>query len=72
MKKTILFLTFLTLFLSCKSQISDVSKSFQSVKIDTILNEKISIRAILVDKDKVWFAADKNKLGYYNLKTGYW
>ncbi len=71
MKKAFLFLTFLTLFLSCKSQISEVSKSFQSVKMDTVLNEKISIRALLVDKDKIWFAADKNRLGYYDLKTGF-
>ena len=71
MKKTILLLTFLTLFLSCKSQISDTNKPFQSVKIDTILNEKISIRALLIDKDKVWFAADKNRLGYYDFKTNF-
>lgn len=70
MKKAILFLTFLTLFLSCKSQVTDVKRTFQSVKIDTILNEKISIRAILVDKDILWFAADKNRLGSYDFKTG--
>ena len=69
MKKAISFLTFLTLFSSCKSQVTDVKITFQSVKIDTILNEKISIRAILVDKDKLWFAADNNRLGNYNFKT---
>ena len=71
MKKAILLLTFLTLSLSCKAQFSDTSKPFQSVKTDTILNEKISIRAILIDKEKVWFAADINRLGYYDFKTNF-
>lgn len=42
----------------------------KSIGIDTILTEKISIRAILLDKDKLWYAADENRFGYYNLKTG--
>ena len=71
MKNAFLLLTFSTLFLSCKSQFLDESKPFQSVKIDTILNENTSVRAMLVDKDKVWFAADKNKLGYYDFKTNF-
>lgn len=28
----------------------------------------MSVRAILVDKDKLWFAANKNVFGYYDLK----
>lgn len=69
MKKTILFLTILTLLISCKSQNITIKESFQAVKIDTVLNDKISIRAILVDNDKLWYAADKNRFGYYDLKT---
>lgn len=69
MKKTFLFLTFLTLFISCKTQNSITNQPFQSIKTDTILSDKISIRAILVDKDKLWYAADKNRFGYYDLKT---
>lgn len=69
MKKTFLFLTILTLLISCKSQIISSNEPFQSVKIDTVLNDKISIRAILVDKDKLWYAADKNRYGYYDFKT---
>lgn len=69
MKNIFLFLTFLTLFVSCKSQLSATKNPFQYVKIDTVLNDKISIRAILVDKDKLWYAADKNRVGYYDFKT---
>ena len=39
-----------------------------SISIDTIFTDKISIRAILIDKDRVWYAADKNRFGYYDLK----
>ncbi|UPT70407.1 MAG: oxidoreductase [Flavobacterium sp. JAD_PAG50586_2] len=42
----------------------------KSISIDTILTEKISIRAILLDKYKLWYAADGNRFGNYNLKTG--
>jgi photosystem II stability/assembly factor-like uncharacterized protein len=42
----------------------------KSIVIDTILTKKISIRAILLDKDKLWYAGDENRFGYYNLKTG--
>lgn len=42
----------------------------KSIVIDTILTEKINIRAIQLDKDKLWYAGDENRYGYYNLKTG--
>lgn len=37
--------------------------------IDTILSKKMSVRAILPDTDKLWFAANKNVFGYYDLKS---
>ncbi|TRX37521.1 WD40/YVTN/BNR-like repeat-containing protein [Flavobacterium restrictum] len=40
---------------------------FKSIKIDTLFQDKISIRAILIDEKKVWYAADKNRFGYYDL-----
>lgn len=40
------------------------SQSFQSVSVDTLLNEKISIRAIAVLDDKVYFAGNQSKLGF--------
>lgn len=44
-------------------------KIFQKVEVDTIFKDKISIRAILVDKNKVWYAANDNRFGYFDLKT---
>ncbi|MGL2964204.1 VPS10 domain-containing protein [Flavobacterium sp. RSB2_4_14] len=50
------------------SQTSNIT--FQSIKIDTILNDKISIRALLIDKDKLWYASKNSRFGYYNFSTG--
>jgi len=41
---------------------------FESVQIDTLFQDKISIRAILVDANKVWYAADKGRFGFYDLE----
>ena len=41
----------------------------QSISIDTILEDKISIRAIAIDKNQIWYAADKGRFGTINLKT---
>ena len=62
------FIIFL-LCLSCKSGSSFTSNTFKFVLIDTILNDKINIRALLLDKDKLWYAADKSRVGYYDFKT---
>ena len=41
---------------------------FSTVKIDTLFQDKISIRAIVMDGDKVWYAGNKNRFGFYDLK----
>ena len=41
---------------------------FQTAQIDTLFQDKISIRAIVLDSDKVWYAGDKNRFGFYDLK----
>lgn len=47
-----------------------VSKYNQSgILIDTLFIDNISIRAIEIDKNKVWYAADKNRYGYIDLVT---
>jgi photosystem II stability/assembly factor-like uncharacterized protein len=56
------------LCISCKSG-SSANEAFRSVIIDTVLNDKISIRALVIDKNKVWYAADKSRIGYYDFKT---
>jgi photosystem II stability/assembly factor-like uncharacterized protein len=67
MKKIAVLLVLLILIISCKP--TQVSKTtfFTSVKIDTLLKGKISIRPITVSSDKVWYAADKNRVGFLSL-----
>ena len=69
MKKLVILIA-IVLF-SCKSsnfQRENTSKFDNPiVQIDTLFSDSISIRAILVDKNKVWFAANKNRFGYYDL-----
>jgi photosystem II stability/assembly factor-like uncharacterized protein len=42
---------------------------FDSVQIDTLFQDKISIRAIVIDNNKVWYAGDKNRFGFYDLNS---
>lgn len=68
MKKSIYIVILALVLFSCKSaKPEDSSKEFTSVKVDTILIDKISIRPITVSTDKVWYAADKNRVGYLSL-----
>jgi photosystem II stability/assembly factor-like uncharacterized protein len=71
MKNIFLILFVLTVFVSCKTSVYNVktgnSSEFKSVVIDTLFQDKISIRAILIDANKVWFAADKGRFGFFNL-----
>jgi len=39
------------------------------VKIDVLLSDKISIRAISIDKNILFYAADANRFGFINIKT---
>jgi len=61
----------IALFTICNSYIlvSQIN-IFQSIDIDTVLNDKISIRAILIDKDKLWYAGNNSLFGNYNFTTG--
>ncbi len=72
MKNSFTFLILMVLILSCKSKVvksqtDDINYNV-TVSFDTIFTHKISIRAILIDKNKVWYAADKNRFGYFDLK----
>jgi len=68
MKKTIFLGLLSILFISCKSTINTNQISFSSIIIDTLLKDKISIRAIAIANDKVYYAANKSRVGYIHLK----
>lgn len=43
---------------------------FKSVTIDTLLTNDCSIRSIVVDQNKIWYAADKGKYGWIDIDAG--
>jgi photosystem II stability/assembly factor-like uncharacterized protein len=71
MRKVILFLSAFVLFMSFKTLNHSDDKAFfngfTSIQIDTLFQDKISIRAILIDKNKVWYAADNSRFGSFDL-----
>ncbi|CAM4159813.1 oxidoreductase [Flavobacterium antarcticum] len=73
MKNTLTFLLVLLALSSCKQEntalVFSSAKVFTSVKIDTLLAEELSIRAILIDSNKLWFAANKGQYGSIDLAT---
>ncbi|WP_348822992.1 WD40/YVTN/BNR-like repeat-containing protein [Flavobacterium aestuarii] len=72
MNKIVISFLFLSSLCFVKAQNLNKNKitnaGFRTVQIDTLFEDKISIRAIVVDKDKVWYAGDKNRFGFYDLK----
>lgn len=41
---------------------------FQKIEIDTLFKDEISIRSLNIEGNKIWFVADKNRYGFFDLK----
>ncbi|MGN7810402.1 WD40/YVTN/BNR-like repeat-containing protein [Flavobacterium johnsoniae] len=71
MKKLILFCGLFVLLMSFTSFNYNSKKAFYggftSMTIDTLFNDRISIRAIVIDKNKVWYGGDNSRFGFYDL-----
>lgn len=70
--KKIALVTLLTfLSFSCKEdkKVLVPIVPFTAITVDTLLTDSISIRAITIDTDKIWFAGNKGKYGYINIET---
>jgi photosystem II stability/assembly factor-like uncharacterized protein len=68
MKKIILIIIVSILLCSCKAKDILNKNYFNSVVIDTLLQDRISIRALVLDNEKVWYAADKSRFVCIDLK----
>lgn len=66
MKKVLFFLV-ATSIISCKKEEDNFKASIHEVAIDTLLNDKISIRALAIDNDKAWYAGSNGKYGWVSL-----
>ncbi|HEX8561477.1 MAG TPA: oxidoreductase [Flavobacterium sp.] len=66
-----LYLSILSVFLilGCKPSDINVNKVFSALIVDTLLVDKISVRAIEIDDNKLWYAANESKFGSINLAT---
>lgn len=73
MKKSILALLLLTFFssfqMTLKSQVVKGNIAFKSVRIDTLFQDNISIRSVVIDKDRIWYAGNNSRFGFFDLKT---
>ena len=68
MKKAIC-LAILAITVSCQKK-QDFKPSFTAVETDTLLKDSISIRALLIDGDKAWYAGSGGKYGYVSIDGG--
>ena len=69
MKFILLLLTTFIFILRCNSQIKPNLKDFTNIVIDTLIKDKISIRAILINKNRVYYAANQNRYGFIDFIT---
>ncbi|MNR95680.1 hypothetical protein D3C72_268140 [compost metagenome] len=71
MKSIYLVLFVVFLFSSCKTADYKIKNEnnviFNTVETDTLFQDKISIRAIVFDENKVWYAGDKSRYGFFDL-----
>lgn len=71
MKNLLSVFLYLLLFSACKQEKTPIDSlklnAYKSVQIDTILQEDLSIRAIVLDSNKLWYAANKGKYGSIDL-----
>lgn len=66
-KYFLLFIVSLGLFSCSIFKENTTTVAYSSVKIDTLLTDKISCRALLIDKDVVWYAGTGGKYGSISL-----
>jgi photosystem II stability/assembly factor-like uncharacterized protein len=62
------YIFILVLISSCNSQ-KNIARNYFKVEIESILEDKISIRAIVTDKKYLWYAGNNGNYGKVNLKT---
>ncbi len=55
------------LLISCKEEKKEIKASFTTVTVDTLLQDKISIRALTIDGNKAWYSGSGAKYGWVSL-----
>jgi photosystem II stability/assembly factor-like uncharacterized protein len=65
MKVKLLLFSFFIFLVSCANKI-DIQRDISNVSVNVIHEDSISIRAILLDNDNLWFSGNKGKYGAIN------
>lgn len=72
-KKIFLLALTTAILVSCKTAMyEDRSKDstiYKAVLIDTLFRDNINIRAMFIDENKIWYAANNSRFGFYDLKA---
>ncbi len=64
MKRVVSIMLIMSVFTSCKTDKALINNPrFSKISIDTLLNDKISCRALSIDSNKVWYAANNGNYG---------
>lgn len=73
MKKIFFTILSFSLIISCKKKEVEITESevipFNSVIVDKIFTDSISIRAFSIDSGKIWYAGNNGKYGYFDLNN---
>jgi photosystem II stability/assembly factor-like uncharacterized protein len=70
MNKFVLILSVLYILVSCTADRKFTNNQrYTKIEIDTLLNEDLSCRALVIDKNKVWYAGNNGNYGYVSLDT---
>lgn len=72
MRNIFIVLALVSFSYSCKTAVypkeNSVNSVYSSVQIDTLFQDNISIRSILIDSNKIWYSANNSRFGYFDLK----
>ena len=66
MKKLLKFAICTLSIIGCKKTEIPKSEYFESAKVETLVEDNFSVRAITIDNEKIWYASDFGKYGYYD------
>ena len=70
MKNFFLILLNISILYSCSINKNAIDDSqFSKIEMDTLLSKKISCRAILINNNKVWYAANNGNYGFVSLDS---
>jgi photosystem II stability/assembly factor-like uncharacterized protein len=71
MKKYICIAFSFLFFYSCKPTIQNTNNNdqlvYKSIEIEPLFTDTISIRALVIDANKIWYAGNNSRFGYYDL-----